>query len=397
MDNPFIIAGSVLALSVWWIVMPLRAVLHARKLRSLSALEIDTPVEWPRVSVLIPARNEEDTLFAAVQSLLQVDYPDLEIILINDRSTDRTGEAAERLALLDSRIRRIDIEQLPEGWLGKVHALQQGVRASSGEWLLFTDADVHFAPQALNKAIAYCLQYRKGFLALFPELANIRGLVGMAQAAFGVMLLSLLDPTRIADPQSKAAMGVGAFNLVKKECIEPQAGLEWLRMELADDVGLGLMMKQRGANPDILSGRNLISLDWYPNLTAMLNGVLQRCIIGSNYHPLLFSITCTFMFVCLAVPAFLGCTLSSLTPLAWLCLAAYLIPAIAMQAGAQNFAISGYSLWGILPGYAIILYGMLRSLLSCIHHRGVYWRGNLYALGELRALQRVKMFNFLRR
>lgn len=397
MDNAFVIAGSVLALSVWWIVMPLRAVLHARKLRSLSALEMDTPVEWPRVSVLIPARNEEDTLFAAVQSLLQVDYPDLEIILINDRSTDRTGEVAERLALLDSRIRRIDIEQLPEGWLGKVHALQQGVRASSGEWLLFTDADVHFAPQALNKAIAYCLQYRKGFLALFPELVNIRGLVGMAQAAFGVMLLSLLDPTRIADPQSKAAMGVGAFNLVKKEYIEPQAGLEWLRMELADDVGLGLMMKQRGANPDILSGRNLISLDWYPNLTAMLNGVLQRCIMGSNYHPLLFSITCTFMFVCLAAPAFLGCTLSSLTPLAWLCLAAYLIPAIAMQAGAQNFAISGYSLWGILPGYAIILYGMLRSLLSCIHHRGVYWRGNLYALGELRALQRVKMFNFLRR
>jgi glycosyltransferase involved in cell wall biosynthesis len=395
MDNPFVIAGFVLALSTWWIVMPLRAVLHARKLRSLSALELDTPAEWPRVSVLVPARNEQDTLFAAVQSLLQVDYPDLEIILINDRSTDRTGEVAERLAQLDTRIRRIDIEQLPEGWLGKVHALQQGVRASSGEWLLFTDADVHFAPQALKKAVAYCLQYRKGFLALFPELVNIRGLVGMAQAAFEVMLLSLLDPVRIADPQSKMAMGVGAFNLVKKEYIEPQAGLEWLRMELADDAGLGLMMKQRGANPDILSGRELVSLDWYPNLTAMLNGVLQRCIIGSNYHPLPFAIICTFMFVCLAAPLFLGCTLSSSTPLAWLCLGAYFIPAITMLAGAKNFGISGYSLWGILPGYVIILYGMLRSLVSCIHHGGVYWRGNLYPLRELRALQRVKMFNFL--
>jgi glycosyltransferase involved in cell wall biosynthesis len=396
MDNPFVIAGFVLALSLWWIVMPLRAVLHGRKLRSLSALDLDTPAEWPRVSVLVPARNEEDTLFVAVQSLLQVDYPDLEIILINDRSTDRTGEVAERLAQLDPRIRRIDIEQLPEGWLGKVHALQQGVRASRGEWLLFTDADIHFAPQALKKAVAYCLQYRKGFLALFPELVNIRGLVGMAQAAFEVMLLSLLDPVRIADPQSKMAMGVGAFNLVKKEYIEPQAGLEWLRMELADDAGLGLMMKQRGANPDILSGRELVSLDWYPNLTSMLNGVLQRCIMGSNYHPLLFAITCTFMFVCLAAPSFLGCTLSSSTPLAWLCLGAYFIPTIAMQAGAKNFGISGYSLWGISLGYAIILYGMLRSLVCCIHHGGVYWRGDIYSLRELRALQRVKMFNFLR-
>ena len=397
MDNPFVIAGFVLALSLWWIVMPLRAVLHARKLRSLSALELDRPAEWPRVSVLVPAKNEEDTLFAAVQSLLQVDYPNLEIILINDRSTDRTGEVAERLAQLNPRIKRIDIDQLPEGWLGKVHALQQGVRASSGEWLLFTDADVHFAPQALKKAVAYCLQYRKGFLALFPELVNIRGLVGMTQAAFGVMLLSLLDPTRIADTQSKAAMGVGAFNLVQKEYIEPQAGLEWLRMELADDAGLGLMMKQRGANPDILSGRELVSLDWYPNLTAMLNGVLQRCIMGSHYHPLLFAITCTFIFVCLAAPLFLSLILSSSTPLTWLCLGAYLIPAIAMQAGAKNFGISGYSLWGISIGYAIILYGMLRSLVICIHHGGVYWRGDIYALRELRAQQRVKMFNFFRR
>ena len=115
MDNPLVIAGLVLALSVWWIILPLRAVLHARKLRSLSTLELDSPAEWPRVSVLVPAKNEENTLFAAVQSLLQMDYPDLEVILINDRSTDHTDEVAERLAQLDPRIRRIDIEQLPEG------------------------------------------------------------------------------------------------------------------------------------------------------------------------------------------------------------------------------------------------------------------------------------------
>ncbi len=130
--------------------MPLRAALHARKLASLSALQLDTPAQWPTVSVLVPAKNEEDTLFAAMQSLLQVDYPALEIILINDRSTDRTGEIIERLALLDSRVRQIHIDHLPDGWLGKVHALHQGIDVSSGEWLLFTDADIHFAPQTFH-------------------------------------------------------------------------------------------------------------------------------------------------------------------------------------------------------------------------------------------------------
>ena len=164
--------------------MPLRAALHGRKLGTLSALPLDTPSQWPTVSVLVPAKNEEDTLFSAMQSLLQVDYPALEIILINDRSTDRTGEIIDRLAQLDARVRQIHIDHLPDGWLGKVHALDQGIDVSSGEWLLFTDADIHFAPQTLKRALSYCIQYRKGFLALFPDIENARALVGSAQAEY---------------------------------------------------------------------------------------------------------------------------------------------------------------------------------------------------------------------
>ncbi len=394
LHNPFVIFVLVLASLTWWVAVPLRALLNDRKLRSLSALRLDTPSHWPRVSVLVPAKNEEDTLLAAVQSLLQVDYPDLEIILIDDRSTDRTGAIVDQLAQLDARVKPVHIEQLPDGWLGKVHALHRGIEASNSDWLLFTDADIHFTPQVLKKAIAYCQQHEKGFLALFPGMSSAGKLVGAAQAAFGVLLLSLLDFTRIADPHSKAAMGVGAFNLVKREHLDPQAGLAWLRMELADDAGLALMMKQRGANPDILSGRDLLSVDWYPSIATMLDGVLQRCIMGSNYHLGLFAFNCAFIALCLGAPLVLVIALAPQTAFAWLFLGAYFVPAVALQAGGRNIGIPRASLWSLPIGYAIVLYGMLRSLASCLRHGGVYWRGNVYPLRQLRAQQRVKMFNF---
>lgn len=371
--------------------MPLRAVLHDRKLRRLSAMRLDAPQRWPRVSVLVPAKDEEDTLYAAVQSLLRVDYPELEIILINDRSTDRTGDVVDQLAEMDSRINTLHIDQLPDGWLGKVHALHQGVKISRGEWLLFTDADIHFSPQILKQAIAYCLQYEKGFLALFPDFVNLRVLLGSAQAAFGVMLLSLLNFVKIADPMSKMAMGIGAFNLVKKEFIDPQQGLEWLRMEVADDAGLGLMIKQRGANAEVLSGNDLLRVDWYPTVAAMLDGVLQRLIMGANYSLSLFLPACAFVFFCLVAPLGLSLTLAPQTALAWLCLGAYFVPSIALLAGVKNIGIPRASMWGISIGYAIIVYGMLRSIVTCVRYGGVYWRGSFYALKELRELQRVKM------
>ena len=394
MDNSYLIICLVLASSIWWIVMPLRALLQDQRLRVLAALTLAPLPEWPRVSVLVPAKNEEDTLFDAVQSLLRVDYPDLEIILLDDRSTDLTGEIVDRLARLDSRVRPIHIEQLADGWLGKVHALHRGTLASSGEWLLFTDADIHFTAPILKKAIAYCTHNEKGFLALLPEMAGLKGPVGWAQAAFGILLLSMLNVNRIADPRSKAAMGVGAFNLVRKEHIDAQAGLEWLRMEIADDIGLGLMMKRRGVNADILSGRDLVSVDWYPSLAAMLDGVLQRCVMGSNYYLSLFAVNCAFMLLCVLAPLGLALALAPHSPFAWLCLGAYLVPAITLQAGVKNIGMARAAVWGIPIGHAIIIYGMLRSLFSCMRHGGVYWRGNVYPLRQLRALQRVKLSSF---
>src|SRR6185369_2740694 len=106
-------------------------------------------------SVVVPACNEARTIERALTSLLAQDYPDLEIVLVDDRSSDETGAIIEHLAASDRRISAIHVRELPAGWLGKVHALQRGLERARGELVLFTDADIHFAPGALRRAVAW--------------------------------------------------------------------------------------------------------------------------------------------------------------------------------------------------------------------------------------------------
>lgn len=393
-DNFFLMIALTLAALAWWLVMPLRAAMHDRKLASLAATRCDEPGEWPRVSVLVPAKNERDTLYEAIQSLLRVDYPNLQAIIIDDRSTDGTGEVAAQLAAADPRVRTLRIDELPAGWLGKVHALHRGIDICDGEWLLFTDADIHFSPSVLKLALAYCLAQKKEFLALFPDFFNPGMLLGSAQAAFGVLLLSMLDFAKITDPRSQAAMGIGAFNLARRDFIDSGEGLEWLRMEVADDAGLALMMKRRGAAIDILSGNGLLRVDWYPTLTSMMNGVMQRVVMGANYHLGVYLLYCLLVCFCLLAPFGLGLVLSPMSVFGWLSLLLYFLPPVVLRAGIGKFGLPRAALWGIALGYAIIAFGMLRALVSCVRHGGIYWRGNIYALKDLRALQRVKMTAF---
>ena len=384
-----------LAAVTWWLVLPLRAALNHRRLPLLAEFDYDESVNWPRVSVLVPARNEASTLQAAMQSLLRVDYPNLEIIIVDDRSGDATGKIIEQLEEEDSRIRSLRIDTLADGWLGKVYAMHRGLEICTGEWLLFTDADVHFSPQILKRAIACCERQHKDFVTLLPEFFDTRPLLAAAQAAFAMILLSALDRDKITAARSRAAMGIGAFNLARKSFLDKREGLEWLRMEVADDAGLGLMMKRRGAAIDIRSGRGLLKVDWYPSLRAMMDGVMQRVILGANYRLPVYLLHCVLVCLCLVAP--LGLTLALLPQslLAWLCVAAYLLPMIILRTVTAHFDLPPKAAWGLPLGLMIIAFGMLRTLLFCFRYGGIHWRGSVYSLKDLRAGQRVRMSAFL--
>ena len=148
-----VVAWAVLA-ALSSVLFLLATITLVRRCPQLGALCPPEPPSWPELGVVIAASNEAETIEPALRSLLAQDYPSLEIVMVDDRSTDRTGTIVDHLAASDARISRVHVRVLPAGWLGKVHALQRGVERVRGDFVLFTDADIHFAPGALRRAVA---------------------------------------------------------------------------------------------------------------------------------------------------------------------------------------------------------------------------------------------------
>jgi glycosyltransferase involved in cell wall biosynthesis len=254
-------------------------VLLFRRIRIFEKANPPLPQKWPRISVVIATCNDADTIEEAVDTLLHQDYPDLEIVVVNDRSSDGTGRIIERIAREDSRVRTVYIQHLPSGWLGKVHALHVGTQESSGEWILYTDADVYFQQGALCKAIAFVLADHSDHLALMPvPRAPSFWLRVVLQAVGGVFVLAT-RAAHIGKPGSKAFVGAGAFNLVRKAALDRTEGFAWLRMEVVDDVGLGLMLQRSGAVSSFAITLQDVSFTWYPSLGAMFKG-LEKNFFG---------------------------------------------------------------------------------------------------------------------
>src|SRR5258708_6682500 len=167
MANGALTVGATIA-ACYWLFAAVRMLRAMRTVPMLGELKSVEPAHWPKVSLIVPARNEADSIERAVRSRLGDDYPDLETVLVDDRSSDGTGAIVDRLAAADARVVPVHLTQLPSGWLGKVHALHQGVARAHGEWLLFSDADVEFQPGTLRRVIAYCEERGIDHLAALP-------------------------------------------------------------------------------------------------------------------------------------------------------------------------------------------------------------------------------------
>jgi cellulose synthase/poly-beta-1,6-N-acetylglucosamine synthase-like glycosyltransferase len=229
-----------------WLGLALVVMRGNRRLRRLATLAAPVPTAWPRVSLVLAARNEGATIGAAVPTMLALDYPALELIAVNDRSEDDTGAVLDRLAAADPRLRVVHLRELPAGWMGKNHALHTGAEQAAGEWILFTDADIHFAPDALRRAVAYARAQAIDHLAAVPQLSEHGHLLGICVNAFSFAFTVGIRPWLIPDPRSPAHGGVGAFNLVRAATYRKLGGHQRLRLRPDDDIKLGKVMKGGG-------------------------------------------------------------------------------------------------------------------------------------------------------
>lgn len=257
---------------IYWLFLLYIILRVIKSIPLLENLKYDKSREWPKVSVVIPACNEADTIEDAIQSRLQDDYPNIEILLIDDRSTDGTSEIIDKIAAQDERVKAIHIKELPDGWLGKLYAMHRGVQEATGSWFLFSDADVFIKPTTLKRAIAYSEIRKLDHLAVFPEMYPTNFLLDTVLSMFIRMLCTWTRVWAIEDEKSKAFVGSGSFNLVRRTAFEKTKGFEWLKLEVCDDVALGQMLKKSGARSSLVNGRRYVGVHFYRSLGEMAIG-----------------------------------------------------------------------------------------------------------------------------
>jgi len=380
------IAGSFLALV--WFSRLLDAALGMPRVADISHLEWNrkpaTATGNPRVSIIVPARNEEEHIGPALTKLLTLDYDNYEIIAVNDRSTDRTGEVIDRISSNTeaSRLKVIHVTELPPGWLGKVHAMWSAANQATGDWLLFTDADVLFRPDVLTRALAYAESEPADHLVLFPRMIMHSPGERITVAFFQTLFVFGHRPWKVADPRTKDHIGVGAFNMIRRHVYDAVGSYEALRFEVLDDMKLGKIVKNAGYAQRNVYGADLISLRWAKGAMGMVDNLTKNffAIMSFQSWRLLLS---AFALAFLNILPFVGICLAH----GW----ARLPYALAL---ASIFGIYvGMSWESDIPAYyfvlhpvgaAIFVYILLRSMTLTLARGGVVWRGTFYPLEELR-------------
>jgi glycosyltransferase involved in cell wall biosynthesis len=386
----WLLAAYVLIGCLYWLVSLVLAIRIVRVVPLLKRLRPAEPATWPRLTLIIPACNEADTLASALEARRHDGYPDLEIVLVDDRSTDGTAEIIDRAAAADARVRAVHIRELPAGWLGKVHALQRGVEAATGEWLLFSDADVHWGPGTLCRCMAYTLQRGFDYLALFPELWRSTFLLDVLLASFVRVLCVAGRLWAVEDPHSSAAAGAGAFSLVRREALERAGGFAWLRLEIVDDVGLAQMLKQSGARPGIVNGRGLVGLHWYRTMAALARGMERSVFVGRGRFSMLRMLIFGLAVYALDAAPFVGLIPSSVPHLA---LAGVVGSVLAIVAQAVPWCwIGGRPVPALLPPVAAVLWAgvQIRATVRALRRGGLEWRGTFYGAKQLRQGARLR-------
>ena len=384
------IAGGILGLA--WLSRIVDAALGMRHIVDIARPEWDRkpPTESgePRVTIIVPARNEEEHIAATLAHLLALDYSNVEVIAVNDRSTDRTGAIMEGMAAEVGKNARptqltvIHIAELPPGWLGKTHAMWSAAQQATGDWLLFTDADVLFKPDTLRRAIAYAESEQAAHLVLFPRMILKNVGERMMIAFFQALFVFGHRPWKTADPEASDHMGVGAFNMVRKPAYEAIGTYQALRMEVLDDMKLGKVVKNAGFAQRNVFGEDLISLRWAKGALGVVNNLTKNFFAVLSFQ--------------------VWRTVASIIGLAFLNLGPFLGVWLAHGWARIPYAIALVSIFGIYWGMSsksavrphyfflhpvstsLFVYTLLRSMIHTFRNDGIVWRGTRYPLEELR-------------
>ncbi|MDV2885000.1 glycosyltransferase family 2 protein [Alkalihalophilus pseudofirmus] len=368
---------------LFWLIILIDAVIGMRKIDRLEDVSVEMFDDAPLISIIIAARNEETGISASLYSQIKQSYPALEWIVVNDRSTDRTREHIESIRKKDARITSIHIKELPQGWLGKNHALYQGYKKAKGDYLLFTDADIIYQPDTIEKAMNYVKKNDIDHLTLAPNM-NVKRFWPKAFISFFLFGFSFFKRPWMANVDaSKSAIGIGAFNLVSKEAYESIGGHQAIKERPDDDLMLGVLLKQKGYKQRMVTALNHLEVEWYATLKEAFVGLEKNTLAGLYYRYSMVALAVSGVFITHVLPFLTLFSNSELVRMLSI-LSIVLIASVYMQT-VHKMTKGALKSLPVLPVTALLfIYCIARAAFLTAYRGGIVWRGTFYSIKELR-------------
>jgi glycosyltransferase involved in cell wall biosynthesis len=370
------------SIALFWLSYGLRTAFGAMKLPWLKSFKPAADADCPRISLIFAARDEEEKLPTALATLIAIDYPNLEIIGVDDRSHDATSRILDDFAYTHDRLKVVHLKDLPPGWLGKPHALQKAYESSTGEWLLFTDADVQFRPDTLRRCVTILRALRFDHLTLFGDVEMVGFWEKVLITFFGMSFSLATQPHQVSNPHSRAYVGVGAFQMVKRTAYEACGAHRRIAMEVIDDVKLGKMIKLGGFRSGVAVAEDAVSVRWHAGLFNLVRGLEKNFFAAAQFQMsqvLLQIFSLIIFYVAPSFGLFFGHGwVRILAAIGVLLPFAFLFGVDIVMRVSPLYSVT-------FPLAAVIfIYMLLRSTIVTIKQGGIYWRGTFYPLDDLR-------------
>lgn len=376
------LAGWILFAVVLFYAGPALILMPRRTLRRFTA-DSEDPKKWPAVSVVIAARDEEQRIGETLNRLLTADYPHLEIVLANDRSTDSTAAIAAAIAKQEPRLRIVTIDDVPEGWLGKTNAMTQAANLATGEFLLFTDGDIQFSPDAIRLAMQYTLDRNLDHFCLFPSMET-QGWTECVLVSFFAMLFAFGTQPWLRSLRFPGAYyGIGAFNLVRRSAYETAGGHDPIKLDILDDVKLGKLLFKQKASADYLVAEDTVRVRWQASAWGVIQG-LEKNAFASMSYSLIKVIGFSTSFSLIFFSPFLVAITFPLDSIY-----GFLAVLILLHLTFGRLSVAFCGSWTVMPGLVVgaagVLFAFWRSAILTLRQGGVTWRNTFYSLKDLRA------------
>jgi len=371
----------LIALSWWSKAIP--AMLYLRRVPDLLRLAKETaPPSLPSITVVVPARNEEQAIAETLRSLATQDYEWMQVIAIDDRSTDSTGALMDLAAAeWPERIRVTHLNELPQFWTGKVHAMAMAAREIATDWILFTDGDVSFAPQTIRLALAVAEREEVDHFVLLPTMEVHSAGEGAVIGYFQTFSVWAARPWKVPNLKSKRdVIGVGAFNMIRREAYEKIGGFDAIPMEILEDMRLARAVKLAGLRSQIGFGRDLARVHWAEGVSGLVGVMTKNMFAAFRFHLSLALGTCVWLAL-FSVAPFFGLFFAETR------LQSTLVYAAMLCIYAVYAKRSGIPAWTVLLApfaASVMIFALLRSAWFALRQNGVVWRGTFYSLKELR-------------